>query len=244
MVSAIAVDEKRLIEEFSDMIKQRLTVWTRTGGYGSNITLVTGWNANLEAKTPDEESWFKRVRLVDDAKKVALINDALEFYRDIRVLHLPHEARKEIALQLSFENNKVARAIESCRHLSEARQHTKVNRMNAMECIESQVDFIMKTGLLNKADADSISKVAKAAVESYKEGTKIVSAASTTVSAIAIYYASYKIDKPLSENQLAPILDVSAETLRNRTKELVRTAFPEDLEWWEKRRSRHPESFR
>lgn len=234
MVSAVAVDEKRLMEEFSEMIKQELSVFKVKWGRKESFL---AWNAAFEDEDPNSLRWKTKIWLVDDAKKMTLVKDALRFYHDIGGMHLQPEVRKAAALQLSFENNKVARTMESIRHVSEAvskaREHAEVRRMDVTECIDSQLDFIIKAGILDKVEASKLSKVAKEAVERYAEKTKPVSIGSPiTMSAAAIYYASYKIGKRITQKNLEPIVDVSNLTIRNRSDELVQVAFPEEFEEW------------
>jgi hypothetical protein len=238
MGGKLATNEK-LSNEFSEMLEKSLVVFWRAGHSGNAV--LERWSPGIEK---DYETEPQRIWLVDKAKRVSLLQDALKFHDDIHDLQLYPELRKKAALQLAMDNNKVARHVfvfdslgkHHMRAITDARERTKVQRIGYDECVDSQVGFIVSAGLLDEASAGKVSEIAKAAIESYREKIKPSPAGSAlTLSAAAVYYASYKIDKRLSPGCLEKIFDVTDQTMYSKSEELVQTVFPKNAAWWKNR---------
>lgn len=189
----------------------------------------------LELYGIEQKRW-----LVDARARLTLIQDATNFYNDIRD-ELKHQLRdedvKKLALQLSLDKNKCAVNIFKdeglpLKFISKAREITGVRTItNSKEYVASQMTFLVNYGELDKERGEKISKIASEILEIYekkKAEHKIISlGVPTLVSAVAIYDASYIADNPLVATTLERVLKVSAQEIHSKSDDLIFNTMPE-----------------
>jgi len=186
--------------------------------------------------SPEGKRW-----LVGDGVRVAVRNDSMRFYGKLDGLGLDEDSRRRLAMQLSFDDNKVAVDIFKNKkfalgwgRMDKAREVTGVSPMKLEDYAASQVDFLVRSGWLNEENGGKVRGIADDALKRYGDKRRFIGLP-IHVSAAAIYYAGYKVGEPMSAYNLELVLAVSSPTIQRISDELVRTAFSEEEFLWFKK---------
>jgi len=180
--------------------------------------------------------------LVKDEVRVAARNDSMKFYDKLSGFRLDEDSKMRLALQLSFDNNRIAMDIFKNKKfalgwgvMDKAREITGVSPMKLEEYATSQVDFLVRSGWLDEEKKVKVLETANDALKRYEERKRHPIGLPIDVSAAAVYYAGYKAGEPMAAYNIELTLRVSSPTIGRLSNELVRTVFSEEeFLWFEK----------